>query len=153
MMADATRAHPGGAAASLTGRLIAGVVGGLIGGVLFGLMMGMMGMLPMVAMLVRSESAGVGFVVHLVISAIIGAGFGVLLGAKVHDLASGGLWGAIYGAAWWILGPLLIMPIMMGMGPQFGMALATPMLMSLVGHLIYGVAAGLAYPVVARRFA
>ena len=44
------------------------------------------------------------------------------------------------------------MPIMMGMGPQFGMALTMPMLMSLLGHLIYGVVTGLAYPVVVRRF-
>jgi hypothetical protein len=41
----------------------------------------------------------------------------------------------------------------MGMGPQFGMALSMPMLMSLVGHLFYGVVTGLAYPMVARRFA
>jgi len=45
------------------------------------------------------------------------------------------------------------MPIMMGMGPQFGMALSMPMLMSLVGHLIYGIVTRLAYPVAARRFA
>ena len=46
----------------------------------------------------------------------------------------------------------LIMPIMMGMGPQFGMAISMPMLMSLVGHLLYGVVTGLAFPVAARRF-
>ena len=44
------------------------------------------------------------------------------------------------------------MPIMMGMGPQFGMALSMAMLMSLLGHLIFGVLTGLAYPVAARRF-
>ena len=58
----------------------------------------------------------------------------------------------MYGVIWWILGPLLIMPIMMGMGPQLGMALSMPMLMSLVGHVTYGVVAGLAYPVMVRRF-
>jgi uncharacterized membrane protein YagU involved in acid resistance len=116
-------------------------------------MMGLMGMLPMVGMLVRSENAGVGFVVHMVISAIIGAGFGLVFGTRALDFKSGALWGAVYGVIWWILGPLLIMPSMMGMGPQFGMALSMPMLMSLVGHLIYGVVTGLVYPVVARRFA
>ncbi len=132
--------------------VIAGAVAGLIGGVLFGIMMGMMGMLPMVAMLVKSENAVVGFLVHMVISAIIGAGFGLVFGAKALDFQGGALWGAVYGVIWWILGPLLIMPSLMGMGPQFGMALSMPMLMSLVGHLIYGVVTGLAYPVV-RRFA
>ena len=153
-MADVSRAHPGGVAEpALPGRLLAGAVGGLVGGVLFGALMGLMGMLPMVAMLVGSENAGVGFVVHMVISAIIGAGFGLVFGTRALDFQNGALWGAVYGVIWWVLGPLLIMPIMMGMGPQFGMALSMPMLMSLVGHLSYGVVTGLAYPMVARRFA
>ncbi len=55
-MADVSRAHPGSAAEpALAGKLIGGAVSGLIGGVVFGMMMGMMGMLPMVAMLVKSE--------------------------------------------------------------------------------------------------
>jgi hypothetical protein len=43
------------------------------------------------------------------------------------------------------------MPIMMGMGPQFGMALTMPMLMSLVGHLIYGLITGLVYVAYSHR--
>ena len=132
---------------------MAGAIGGRVGGVLFGAMMGGMGMLPMVAMLVGSENAGVGFVAHMVISGVIGAGFGLVFGTRALDFQSGALWGAVYGIVWWVLGPLLIMPTMMGMGSQFGMALSMPMLMSLVGHLIYGVVTGLAYPVAARRFA
>ncbi len=153
-MADVSRAHPGSAAEpALAGKLIGGAVSGLIGGVVFGMMMGMMGMLPMVAMLIKSESGVVGFLVHMVISAIIGAGFGLVFGGRALDFKSGALWGAVYGVIWWILGPLLIMPVMMGMGPQFGMALTMPMMLSLMGHLIFGVVAGLAYPVVVRRFA
>ncbi|OUC06917.1 membrane protein, partial [Litorilinea aerophila] len=45
----------------------------------------------------------------------------------------------------WVLGPLLIMPIMMGMSPQFGNAFTSSNMMSLVGHLIYGGIAGLVY--------
>jgi len=37
------------------------------------------------------------------------------------------------------------MPLMLGMGLQFGMAFTPPMLMSLVGHLIYGRLTGLVY--------
>jgi len=136
----------------MAGKVAGGAIGGLAGGVVFGLMMGMMGMLPMVAMLVMSENAIVGFLVHMVISAIIGVSFGILFGGRALDVPSGALWGGIYGAAWWILGPLLIMPIMMGMGPQFGMALSMPMMMSLVGHLLFGVVAGVAFASTARRF-
>ena len=153
-MADVSRIHEAGVpATSPAQRALVGAVAGLAGGVVFWVMMGAMGMLPMVAMLVGSDSALVGFVVHMIISAIIGVGFGLVFGAKAATLQAGALWGAIYGAIWWVLGPLLIMPSMMGVGPQFGMALSMPMLMSLVGHLLYGVVTGLAYPPLLRRLA
>jgi len=44
--------------------------------------MGAMDMLPMVAMLVGSESALVGFALHMLISAAIGAGFGLAFGTQ-----------------------------------------------------------------------
>jgi hypothetical protein len=43
------------------------------------------------------------------------------------------------------------MPSMMGLGPQLGMALSMPQLMSLVGHLLYSVVNGLVYPALTRR--
>ena len=46
---------------------------------------------------------------------------------------------------------LVIMPTMMGMGPQFAMAFSQMMIMSLIGHLIYGVLTGVVYPLVAQR--
>ena len=49
--------------------IIQGAIAGLVGGVVFGIMMAMMGMLPMVGMLIGVESAVVGFIVHLAISA------------------------------------------------------------------------------------
>ena len=152
-MADISRARAAGVGGGTLGqRLIAGALAGLVGGVLFGILMGIMGMLPMIAGLVGSKDPAVGFVVHMTFAAIIGAGFGVVFGGNVTTFGRGALWGAVYGFIWWILGPLLIMPIMMGMGPQFGMAFTMSLLMSLVGHLIYGGAAGLAYLPLARRF-
>ncbi len=49
-----------------------GAYAGLVGGVVFGIMMGMMGMLPMIGQMVGSSSSLVGFLVHMVNSAIIG---------------------------------------------------------------------------------
>ena len=37
------------------------------------------------------------------------------------------------------------MPLLLGMGLQFGMAFLPPMLMSLMGHLIYSLLTGLVY--------
>ena len=127
------------------GRMINGALGGLAGGVVFGAMMGMMGMLPMVASLIKSESAFVGLGLHMVFSAIIGAGYGLVFGNQTTTLQQGLLWGAIYGVIWWVLGPMILMPLMMGMGLQFAGAFTAPMLKSLLGHVFYGVIAGAFY--------
>ncbi|WP_251041971.1 hypothetical protein [Arthrobacter sp. ISL-30] len=117
-------------------RLVAGLVGGLAGGLVFGAIMAATGMLPMVASLVGSSSPLVGFGVHLVISVLIGLGLTLPFARLLSGYGRSLLVGLAYGALWWILGPLVIMPAMLGM-PLFvmdGMAL-----MSLVGHLAYGV--------------
>jgi uncharacterized membrane protein YagU involved in acid resistance len=126
-------------------RLVAGTVGGVAGGVLFGAMMGMMGMLPMVASLVGSDNAAVGFLVHMVISVVIGLFFAIVFGGLARTIAGGALWGLVNGVLWWLLGPIVVMPLMMGMGLQFGAMFSGPLLMSLLGHLVYGVAAGVVY--------
>lgn len=133
--------------------IVAGAVAGVAGGIVFGLMMQMGGMMPMVAGLAGSTSDGVGWVVHLVIAAVIGAIYGILVGPRGATIGAGWWLGLVYGAIWWVLGPLLIMPSLMGMGPQFGMALQGPMLMSLLGHLLYGLVLGIAYPLIRPRVA
>lgn len=140
----ATRARSS-ASRSLKQRIIGGVAGGIAGGLVFGAMMGMMGMLPMVAMVVGSESAGVGFLYHMFNSAIIGALFGLIFGAQSHTYGRGAGLGLLYGVIWWVLGPLILMPLVLGMGVQFGAALSPMNLMSLMGHLIYGLITGLVY--------
>ncbi len=128
-----------------------GVLGGLAGGVVFGMLMAVMGMLPMIASLIGSGSALVGLVVHLVISAGLGLLFGWVLGARVDSLTAGLGLGALYGLVWWVLGPLVIMPLMLGMGTQFGVAFSSGNRMSLMGHLIFGVILGAVYAGLSRR--
>lgn len=53
-----------------------------------------------------------------------------------------------YGVVWWILGPLLIMPAVMGMG-VFMVNVMT--LQSLLGHLLFGLVLGLGYVLVRSR--
>ena len=122
-----------------------GVYGGLLGGLVFGAMMAMTGMLPMIGNMVGVPSAWVGFFAHMGISATIGGSFAVLLTASG---LRGGVWsGLAYGFTWWILGPLTLMPLFMGMGLGVNwnvaaMSAATP---SLVGHLIFGAILGATY--------
>jgi uncharacterized membrane protein YagU involved in acid resistance len=127
-------------------RLVGGVIAGLAGGVVFGMLMAMMGMLPMIAMLVGSSSALVGAGVHLVISAGIGAVFGLL----APHTGWGGLLaaGAVYGMAWWVLGPLVLMPAMTGM-PLLVINMTA--VASLLGHVIYGLVTAAVLAPVRRR--
>ena len=128
-------------------RLTNGIIGGLAGGMVFGMMMGTMGMLPMIGKMVGYPSAIVGFVVHMVNSAIIGVGFAFLFGRKANNAKSGTGLGILYGVIWWILGPLTLMPLFMGMGfgVNWTMSAAINMMPSLMGHVIYGLLLGIIY--------
>lgn len=139
----------------MSSKLVASTVAGLAGGVVFGVMMHMMmaptpdgGQMPVIAMvgqIVGSPTIGIGWGYHLFNSALIGAIFGWLVGDRVRGYASALGWGAGYGFVWWILGGLILMPVLLGMSP-FAPLMMPPMRMvamgSLVGHLIYGVILG-----------
>lgn len=132
----------------------AGAIAGLAGGMVFGMMMQMMGMLRVIAGMVGSTSPVVGFGVHLVMSAMIGAGFGVMLGSVARTTARSVGAGAAYGMAWWVLGPLTMMPLLMGLGfaTQWNGAAVTAALPSLMGHVIYGAITGFVFVrLLARR--
>jgi len=130
-----------------TRELKLGAYGGLAGGLIFGMMMGMMGMLPMIGSMIGQPTAAAGFAVHMANSVIIGVGFAIVLGRFVSGARSSVGLGFAYGGAWWILGPLTLMPLFMGMGlgVNWNAAAAAAMLPSLVGHLMYGGVLGLVY--------
>lgn len=74
-------------------------------------------------------------------SAIIGAIFGWILGTRAHKYSGAIGWGLLYGFAWWILGGLILMPLLLGMSAfaPLQMEMMRPVAMgSLIGHLIYG---------------
>jgi uncharacterized membrane protein YagU involved in acid resistance len=148
----------------------AGIVAGLIAGVVFGMMMtmmtaptpdgGQMRMMAMVAQILGSTSLVVGWAYHLfnsaVIGAIFGAIFGWLLGLRTPSWGAGLGWGALYGLAWWVLGGLILMPLLLGM-PAFA-PLAMPEMRpvaigSLIGHLIFGLILGAGFVALRRRAA
>ncbi len=124
-----------------------GAYGGIAGGLIFGMLMGMMGMLPMIGSMIGQPTAAAGFAVHMANSVIIGVGFAIVLGRFVSGTPSGVGIGLAYGGVWWILGPLTLMPLLMGMGlgVNWNAAAAAAMLPSLVGHLMYGGVLGLVY--------
>lgn len=129
---------------SAGGRVIAmSAVSGIGGGIVFGSMMAMMGMLPMVAMLVGRTDPVTGWVVHLVISAAFGAVYGLASVVLKLPLTNpvGLIAGAVAGVVYWVAGALIAMPLMLGM-TEMVFQVGQPQIMSLIGHLIYGVITG-----------
>lgn len=125
-----------------------GALGGLAGGIVFGMLMQLMGIIPMVAQLVGSSSAAVGWLVHLAISAFAGAVFGLLVGSRVHHVWTAVALGVGYGVVWWVGGALLMMPARLGMDV---FVLNTAAWQSLMGHLLFGAVLGLVYGAWARH--
>ncbi|MEV0170354.1 hypothetical protein AB0I00_04370 [Streptomyces sp. NPDC050803] len=130
-----------------------GAVAGLVGGVGFGIWMSVSrpmadtAMITMVAGLLGSTNAFVGWLIHLGIALFAGVGFGVLLGEFARRPVPAVVLGLAYGAVWWVLGALWIMPANMGM-PVFDWNDVTRS--SLGGHLVFGLLAGLTYAGIAR---
>ncbi|MGH3756915.1 MAG: hypothetical protein ACRDTB_03965, partial [Actinophytocola sp.] len=70
-----------------------GAVAGVAGGSVFGAAMAALGTLPTVAGLIRVESAVAGFAVHMVISVVVGALFGVLVRHQSAGAGETVFWG------------------------------------------------------------
>jgi uncharacterized membrane protein YagU involved in acid resistance len=109
------------------------------------------GFLPKVANLVGSSSIVVGFLVHLLISSLIGMSYGLLFRREAPDFGSGIAWGLVYGLIWWFIGPLTLLPILLGGSFIWTTEAAGGLLPSLIGHLIYGAATAVVFLKLERR--
>jgi uncharacterized membrane protein YagU involved in acid resistance len=130
--------------------LLPGAVAGVVGGLVFGAAMLQTGELPTIASLVRATTVEAGFVVHMAIAALIGAGFGLIAWHQRTNAGEMLLWGLAYGAAWWLLGPLTLLPVILGFDVVWTLQTARDAFPSLLGHLWYGAATALAYTVLRR---
>src|SRR6266498_824452 len=128
-----------------------GVVASLAGGLLFSLVMVATGTLPRVAAIVGGSSPVLGFVVHLVISALIGMSYGVLFRHEAPNAGAGVAWGLLYGLVWWFLGPLTLFPSLLGGTFTWTTTAAGAALPSLIGHLVYGAATAFVFLLLERR--
>lgn len=146
--ARADEEGPGARSLRAVGR---GVLAGLAGGLVFTVVMVQVGYLGRVARLVGSSSELVGEAVHLLISVVVGASYGLLFRRQTHDPASALGWGTAYGFLWWVLGGLTLLPILLGGDPQWTATAAGRTFPSLIGHLGYGAALGLLFYLLERR--
>ena len=128
-----------------------GALGSVGGGLLYSLVMAATGVLPHVAALIGASSAETGFVVHLIISTLIGMSFGALFRHEAPDLRSGVIWGLVYGLAWWFFGWLTLYPILLGRAVTWDAAAAGAAMPGLIGHLTYGATTALIFFLMERR--
>lgn len=127
-----------------------GAVAGVVGGLAFGAAMLDLGLLPSIASLVRAESDVVGFAVHIVVAAVIGAGFGLFTDVQRPAADETLYWGLVYGAGWWFLGATTLLPLLSGQPLAWDVASARALLPALIGHLVYGIVTAAAYVVLCR---
>lgn len=100
-----------------------------------------MPMMAMVAQVVRSDSLAVGWIFLLIMGMAMGAVFAWVLGDRASRIGGGLAWGLLYGIFWWVLGTLILMPILLGMSAFAPLTMA-PMrpgaMWSLAAYLLSG---------------
>ncbi|MCP3821598.1 hypothetical protein NLX86_26955 [Streptomyces sp. A3M-1-3] len=132
---------------------VRGAAAGLVGGVGMGIWMAVSrpimdtAVITMVAGLLGSTNTFAGRLIHLAIATLAGITFGALLGQYAQRLAPAVALGLLYGAVWWFVGALWIMPANMGM-PVFDWNAVTRS--SLGAHLVFGLLAGLTFAAIAQ---
>jgi hypothetical protein len=123
--------------------VIPGAVSCLAGGVVFGLAIVELGDISSIASLVRLESPWVGFVMHMLISATIGIGFGILVWHNHPGVGQTLYWGMVCGTMWWFMGTLTLNPLFLGNELAWTAEHAQAAFPALLGHLLYGATAGI----------
>ncbi|QNE18273.1 hypothetical protein F1D05_10690 [Kribbella qitaiheensis] len=132
---------------ALPKNLITGAAAGVIAGIPLGIIMQIrdadpkmmpgITMIELVGDLISDPSAGLGWLIHLFNSALFGAVLVLLLSRWLSRRGPAMLLGLLYGAAWWVVGALWIMPAWLGMDAMV-FEVGTNQWWSLAGHLIYG---------------
>ena len=128
-----------------------GAAAGLLGGLLYAFVLAATRSFDQIAAVVGGTSPALGFIVHLAISVLMGASFGLLFRREAPNLASAIAWGLSYGLIGWFAGPLTLFPLMSRSASHWTTAQAAAQFPSMVGHLIYGGVAGAAFWLFERR--
>jgi len=120
--------------------VLSGAVGGLAGGVLFALVLHLTGWIDTAGLIVGIEGSLAGWTTIVVVGLLLGVLYAYVLGRRPHTWATGSVYGLVYGAFWWVLGTLIILPLAVGQ-PLFTVGSPTPT--NLIGFLLLGLTIGL----------
>jgi uncharacterized membrane protein YagU involved in acid resistance len=127
-----------------------GAISGIAGGLLYALVLIATGSWREAAAVAGGSSPLAGFVVHMLISIVMGATYGLLFQREAPNLASGIGWGLVYGLMGWFIGPLTLLAVAQGHA-LWVPADARAQFPALVGQLMYGAVAAAAFWLLERR--
>jgi uncharacterized membrane protein YagU involved in acid resistance len=127
-----------------------GALSGLAGGALYAVVLIVTGSWKEIAAIVGGTSPALGFVVHLAISILMGASYGVLFQREARNVVSGIGWGLVYGLIGWFIGPLTLLAVAEG-HPLWAAADARAQFPALVGQLMYGAVAAASFWLLERH--
>lgn len=128
-----------------------GVAAGLVGGIVASPVLLATGVLPRIGG-VNSSFAFRAVVAHLIISALIGATYGLLFRNEASSLGLGIAWGWLFGLIGWYAGPLTLRPLLLTGVCDWSTDAASALLPSLMGHLIYGAVTAMIFMLLERRY-
>jgi|SRR5271157_2148201 len=129
-----------------------GAIAGFAGGIVSSPIMLRTGVLAKVAGLDTSFSNWHGLTVHLFVSAAIGMTFGLLFRNESTNLGAGVAWGWLFGLAWWYLGPMTLLPLLLTGVCDWSTDAASALLPSLIGHMVFGAVTAVVFLILQNRY-
>jgi hypothetical protein len=152
IQSDPLNREPEGPGLRLFRSLRWGAFAGLIGGFVSSPILFATGVIPSVAGLDTRLSGFHGFIVHLLVSAVIGMTFGLLFRNEASSLGLGVMWGWLFGLIWWYVGPMTLLPLLLTGECDWRVSAASALLPSLTGHLFFGAITALVFLIQERRY-
>jgi hypothetical protein len=152
IQSDPLNREPEGPGLRLFRSLRWGAFAGLVGGLVSSPILIVTGVLSSVAGLDTHLSGFHGFLLHLLVSALIGMTYGLLFRHEASSLGLGVMWGWLFGLIWWYIGPMTLLPLLLTGECDWRASAASALLPSLTGHLIFGATTSLVFLVLERRY-
>lgn len=145
-------------------RIVRGIVAGLLAGVVLGVLLhvmvgfglgpGQVSMMSLVAHALGTDRLSAAWLIHLGVSAGLGALFALLLGRRGEAWDAGAAWGLAYGIAWWIVAALVLLPLGLGLpilAPLRQSVLFPFAVSTLMGSIFFGAIMGSGVAWLSRR--
>jgi uncharacterized membrane protein YagU involved in acid resistance len=152
IQSDPLNREPEGPGLRLFRSLRWGAFAGLVGGIVASPILFATGVLSSVVGLDTHLSGFNGFLVHVLVSALIGMSYGLLFRHEASNLGLGVMWGWLFGLIWWYIGPMTLLPLLLTGVCDWRASAASALLPSLTGHLLFGATTALVFLLLERRY-